>query len=55
MGFRIPKGNGQLLGLSSPLKTLRVTAAVYAAKKINNGTRATAAVNCIAPDWPVSL
>jgi len=27
---------------------------VYAAKKINNGISATATVNCIAPDWPVS-
>jgi len=23
-------------------------------KKINNGIRATAAADCIAPDWPVS-
>jgi len=27
---------------------------VYAAKKISNGISATAAADCIAPDWPIS-
>jgi len=53
-GMEIPKGNEQFLGVVCPPKTLCVTFLVYAAKKINNGTNATAASDCFAADWSVS-
>ena len=42
-----------ICGLYSPLKSI-VTATVYAAKKNNNGGNATAAVDYIAPNCPMS-
>jgi len=52
MGGRDPQGQGQVFGVVRSTKALLFAAAVYAAK--NNGVSATAAADCIAPDWLVS-
>ena len=52
-GFRFPWERRNFGGCSAHRKTLRVTAAVYAAKD-NGIISATTAADCIAPDWPVS-
>jgi len=48
------KQKGQFLGLFGLFKSTVSHCCGIHSKKINNGLSATAAANCIAPDWPVS-
>lgn len=54
MGSRSPKGRGNFLRLSGPLKNILNHCCGAPAKRINNGISASVAVDCIVPDWPLS-
>jgi len=50
----IPHGKGQFLGVARLNEKHCESLMRYTQQKINNGISATAAADCIAPNWPVS-
>ena len=46
---QITQGEGEIFGVSGPLKIIVSNCCVYAVKDINNGISATAATDCMLP------
>jgi len=54
MGVQIPNRKGQFLAVDRAIEIQCESLLRCTQQKIDNGISATAAADCIGPDWPVS-